>query len=169
MILFITLEVSISSLRQVSLTKSQLVPTLSMVLPYLDVSANQEYVVQRIRDLASGGCISDFRWNKGADFKGRKWDEDLPNDSMMVMHMLCTYLDFQLPSDPKYCDGKTFASQYFMKTPDKPGTNLTDLSAIENICWQKYQRMNFGKAYSFICIFFKKSVIVFRKEVGTIV
>ncbi|XP_033647233.1 transmembrane protein 209-like [Asterias rubens] len=119
-------EVSISSLRQVSLTKRQLVPTLSMVLPYLDVSANQEYVVQRMRDLASGGCISDFRWNKGADFKGRKWDEDLPNDSGMVMHMLCTYLDFQLPSDPKYCDGKTFASQYFMKTPDKPDLKKKD-------------------------------------------
>ncbi|XP_038067904.1 transmembrane protein 209-like [Patiria miniata] len=119
-------EVSISSLRQVSLTKSQLVPTLSMVLPYLDVSANQEYVVQRIRELASGGCMSDFRWNKGCDFKGRKWDEDLPSDCAMVMHMLCTYLDFRLPSDPKHPDGKTFASQYFMKTPDKPDLKKKD-------------------------------------------
>ncbi|XP_022081205.1 transmembrane protein 209-like isoform X1 [Acanthaster planci] len=119
-------EVSLSSLRQVSLTKSQVVPTLSMVLPYLDVSANQEYVVQRIRELASGGCISDFRWDRGGDFKGRKWDEDLPSDCVMVMHMLCSYLDFQLPSDPKHPDGKTFTSQYFMKTPDKPDLKKKD-------------------------------------------
>ena len=43
------LEVSISSLRQVTQTRSQCVQTLKMVLPYLDVHSNQEYVVQRIR------------------------------------------------------------------------------------------------------------------------
>lgn len=64
----------------------------------------------------------------------------------MVMHMMCTYLDFQLPSDPKYCDGKTFASQYFMKTPDKPGTNPTNLPAIVQICQQKFKDIMFQKS-----------------------
>ena len=36
------------------------------------------------------------------------------------MHILCTYLDSRLPVDIKYPDGKTFTSQYFLKTPDKP-------------------------------------------------
>lgn len=36
------------------------------------------------------------------------------------MHMLCTYMDARLPAQPKYPDGKTFTSQYFVKTPDKP-------------------------------------------------
>ncbi len=39
----------------------------------------------------------------------------------IVIHALCTYLDSRLPPHPKYPDGKTFTSQYFMKTPDKPG------------------------------------------------
>ncbi len=39
----------------------------------------------------------------------------------IIMHMLCTYMDARLPAHPKYPDGKTFTSQYFMKTPDKPG------------------------------------------------
>lgn len=25
--------------------------------------------------------MSSFRWNRGGDFKGRKWDTDLPTDS----------------------------------------------------------------------------------------
>jgi len=38
----------------------------------------------------------------------------------VVMHMLCTYLDARLPPDLRYPDGKTFSSQHFIKTPDKP-------------------------------------------------
>ena len=37
------------------------------------------------------------------------------------MHMFCTYLDSRLPPHPKYPDGKTFTSQHFSHTPDKPG------------------------------------------------
>lgn len=32
-------------------------------------------------ELSQGGCMSSFRWNRGGDFKGRKWDTDLPTDS----------------------------------------------------------------------------------------
>lgn len=35
--------------------------------------------------------------------------------------MFCTYLDSRLPPHPKYPDGKTFTSQHFIQTPDKPG------------------------------------------------
>ena len=38
------------------------------------------------------------------------------------MHVFCTYLDSRLPPHPKYPDGKTFTSQHFIQTPDKPGT-----------------------------------------------
>ena len=34
-----------------------------------------------LSDLAKGGCMSDFRWNQGSEFKGRKWDQDLPSDA----------------------------------------------------------------------------------------
>ncbi len=41
-------EVSISTLKSLSVTKSQLVPTLSRVIPYLEVCSNQEYLVHRL-------------------------------------------------------------------------------------------------------------------------
>lgn len=39
------------------------------------------------------------------------------------MHVFCTYLDSRLPPHPKYPDGKTFTSQHFLQTPDKPGSD----------------------------------------------
>jgi len=41
-------SVSLSVLRHVAITKSQLVPTLHSVIPYLDVCSNQEYLVKRL-------------------------------------------------------------------------------------------------------------------------
>lgn len=41
--------------------------------------------------------------------------------TQILMHVLCTYLDSRLPPHPKYPDGKTFTSQHFIQTPDKPG------------------------------------------------
>lgn len=42
---------------------SSYVPTLANVLPFLEMSTNQEYLVQRIRELARGSGINDYRWN----------------------------------------------------------------------------------------------------------
>lgn len=42
--------------------------------------------------------------------------------TQIIMHVFCTYLDSRLPPHPKYPDGKTFTSQHFIQTPDKPGT-----------------------------------------------
>ncbi|POI33257.1 hypothetical protein CIB84_002990 [Bambusicola thoracicus] len=74
-------EASISSLKQAALVKAPLIPTLNAIVQYLDLTPNQEYLVERIKELSQGGCMSSFRWNRGGDFKGRKWDTDLPTDS----------------------------------------------------------------------------------------
>lgn len=42
-------ESSIASLKQVAMLKSSQLPTLNQLIPYLDLSSNQEYVVQRIK------------------------------------------------------------------------------------------------------------------------
>ncbi|XP_064417280.1 mesoderm-specific transcript homolog protein isoform X2 [Latimeria chalumnae] len=123
-------EASISSLKQAALVKAPLIPSLSTIVQYLDITANQEYLVERIKELAHGGCMSSFRWNGGGDFKGRKWDTDLPTDSAIIMHMFCTYLDSRLPPHPKYPDGKTFTSQHFIQTPDKPDTSNEHLFCV---------------------------------------
>ncbi|KAM8972946.1 transmembrane protein 209 [Pelodytes ibericus] len=123
-------ESSISSLKQAALLKAPLIPTLNIIVQYLDITPNQEYLYERIKELSHGGCMSSFRWNAGGDFKGRKWDTDLPTDSAIVMHVFCTYLDSRLPPHPKYPDGKTFTSQHFIQTPDKPDISRENLMCI---------------------------------------
>ena len=49
--IFFFAGVSINSLRNVALTKSQHVPSLNSVIPYLDVTTNQEYLINRIEGL----------------------------------------------------------------------------------------------------------------------
>ncbi|XP_072003602.1 transmembrane protein 209 [Engystomops pustulosus] len=123
-------ESSISSLKQAALVKAQLIPSLNVIVQYLDVTPNQEYLFERIKELSHGGCMSSFRWNGGGDYKGRKWDTDLPTDSVILMHVFCTYLDSRLPPHPKYPDGKTFTSQHFVQTPDKPDTTNENVFCI---------------------------------------
>ncbi|XP_060573852.1 transmembrane protein 209-like [Ruditapes philippinarum] len=114
-------EVGVSVLKQLALTKSIHIPTLNALVPYLECSDNQEYLVKRIKELGSDGCFSEYYWcSGGSDGNyGNTWGEHLPTDAGLVMHMLCCYLDARLPPDLKYPDGKTFTSQHFMKTPDK--------------------------------------------------
>ncbi|XP_070610595.1 transmembrane protein 209 isoform X4 [Erythrolamprus reginae] len=123
-------EASLSSLKQAALVKGPLVPTLNTIVQYLDLTPNQEYLVERIKELSQGGCMSSFRWNRGGDFKARTWDTDLPTDCGILMHVFCTYLDSRLPPHPKYPDGKTFTSQHFIQTPDKPDMSNENLFCI---------------------------------------
>ncbi|KAM5171143.1 transmembrane protein 209 [Mantella aurantiaca] len=74
--------------------------------------------------------MSSFRWNGGGAFKGRKWDTDLPTDSAILIHVFCTYFDSRLPAHPKYPNGKTFTSQHFLQTPDKPDTSNENVFCI---------------------------------------
>ncbi|XP_073420692.1 transmembrane protein 209-like [Dendrobates tinctorius] len=123
-------ESSISSLKQAAIVKAPLIPSLNVIVQYLDITPNQEYLFERIKELSHGGCMSSYRWNGGGDFKGRKWDTDLPTDSAILMHVFCTYLDSRLPPHPKYPDGKTFTSQHFVQTPDKPDTTNENVFCI---------------------------------------
>lgn len=59
---------------------SSYVPTLSMVLPFLEMSTNQEYLVQRIRELARGSGINDYRWNSSNTYD-LNWDEHVTTDA----------------------------------------------------------------------------------------
>nr|XP_022296635.1 transmembrane protein 209-like [Crassostrea virginica]XP_022296636.1 transmembrane protein 209-like [Crassostrea virginica] len=122
-------EVGVSTLKQLALTKGPYVPTLNAVVPYLDFSSNQEYLVKRIKDLGKDGCMGEFCWNSGGDY-GKEWGEHLPTDAALVMHLFCSYMDSRLPAQPKYPDGKTFTSQHFIKTPDKPNLDKEDTVCI---------------------------------------
>lgn len=111
--------VNLFALHQIAVTKCQHLPSLLAILPYLDMHLNQEYLVQRLRDLARGGCLGDFKWNSGGSYGDKPWCDDLPTDSAIVIHVLCCYLDAFLPPEPHFPEGKPFSSKYFKKTPEK--------------------------------------------------
>lgn len=138
-------EVSLTTLRQVSLTKSQHLPTLNGLLPYLDITSNQEYLIHRLKELAKSGCMSEFHWNGGGNFKGKSWSDHLPTDCAIVMHVFCTYMDSRLPPDPHYPDGKTFTSQYFKKTPDKLDINKDTLCIYQSRIIPPHYRVVIGE------------------------
>jgi hypothetical protein len=57
---------------------------LPLLVPFLELSSNQEYLVKRIKELAKSSCITDYRWNSGSSFNGIAWDEHLPTDSAVI-------------------------------------------------------------------------------------
>lgn len=57
------------------------IPMLPLIISFLEMSSNQEYLVQRIKSLSKGSCIGDYRWNSGSPYNGLNWDEHLPTDS----------------------------------------------------------------------------------------
>ncbi|KAM9468288.1 transmembrane protein 209 [Clarias gariepinus] len=143
-------EASIGNLKQAAVAKASAIPTLNTIVQYLDITSNQEYLVERIKELAHSGCMSSFRWNNGGNLKNRKWDTDLPTDSAVLMNILCTYLDSRLPPHPKYPDGKTFTSQHFIQTPNKPDLSNENLFCIHqsSINPPHYQLVYQGHVYS---------------------
>uniref|UniRef100_A0A224YKK6 Cytochrome n=1 Tax=Rhipicephalus zambeziensis TaxID=60191 RepID=A0A224YKK6_9ACAR len=139
-------EANPSTLQQVALSKGQHVPTLASLLPYLDLNSNHEYLVQRIKELARGGCMSDFRWNSGSqNYRGKPWSDSLPTDSAIVLHLLCTYLNSRLPPDPRFPDGKTFTSQFFHKAPNKPSADKDVLCIYQTSMLPPHYRVIVGE------------------------
>ncbi|XP_067928785.1 transmembrane protein 209-like [Watersipora subatra] len=128
-------EVNVSTLKNVAFVKSTLVPTLNNIIPYLEASSSQEYLVSRIKALGNDGCLAAFNWDGGAPFKGKPWEDHLPTDSAIVMHALCTYLDARLPCNPKYAEGKAFSSEHYMSTQEKP--NFTQKTDYLTLCQTK--------------------------------
>ncbi|XP_054278113.1 transmembrane protein 209-like isoform X2 [Macrosteles quadrilineatus] len=95
------------------------VPSLARLVPFLEISQNQEYVVSRIKELARGGCMSEYHWSSGGMWEGKEWTPALPTDSALVLHLLATYLDCQLPQT-SLPDTRPFSSQHLVKQPNKP-------------------------------------------------
>ncbi|XP_037944362.1 transmembrane protein 209-like [Teleopsis dalmanni] len=109
---------------------NQNIPILPLIVPFLEVSSNQEYLVQRIKELARGSCIADYQWNSGSSYLGNKWDEHLPTDSAILFHLFCVYLDSQLRPLPQG-GGRPFYSRYILKGDEKRSAKDT-IAAVQN-------------------------------------
>ncbi|CAG9834640.1 unnamed protein product [Diabrotica balteata] len=112
---------------------SQFIPSLPALLPFLEVTTNQEYLEMRIRDLAKGGCMSEFKWNGGGKYNGKEWDESLPTDCAVVMHLLASYLDTQLIPLPNMPDTKAFSGNHFIRVADKAPTLTSNSFYIQEV------------------------------------
>jgi len=114
-------EVGLSTLKRVAKIDASV--DLDLMIQYLEIHENQEYLVKRIKTLAKGGCMSNFNSVGGDSFKDKPWSEALPTDASIVLHCFASYLDSQLPLTSFYPDLKAFTRQHVVKTPDK--VNLT--------------------------------------------
>lgn len=106
------------------------VPTLPMIIPFLEMSTNQEYLVKRIRDLAHGKCISDYRWNSGTAYGGVSWNDHMPTDSAILFHLFCTYFDSQLLPLPNR--NRPFFSQYVIEIDGNKKSQMEILGEVKN-------------------------------------
>ncbi|KAL1110550.1 hypothetical protein AAG570_008078 [Ranatra chinensis] len=96
------------------------IPSLPFLIPFLQLSSNQQYIVQRIKELAIGSSMSEYRWKSGGKFNDKEWDSHLPTDAELVMHLVCTYLDSQLPLLPTQPDARPFTTKYLVKVKEQP-------------------------------------------------
>ncbi|XP_065674400.1 transmembrane protein 209 isoform X2 [Hydra vulgaris] len=124
--------VSQLALQNLASSKTQQLPSLPSVILYLEVSPNQEYLVSRLKELATGGCLRLYKWDGGGTFKNNPWNSDLPTDAQVLMHLFCTYMDTHLPANPRYPSGKSFSGLYFLKTPAKTSERTSNLSLYQS-------------------------------------
>ncbi|XP_011880588.1 PREDICTED: transmembrane protein 209 [Vollenhovia emeryi] len=92
------------------------IPTLPTLVPFLELCNNQEYLVKRIKALAKGGSMSEFKWNGGGSHNGKEWDSSLPTDSAIIMHLISTYMDTQLEAPLDQPDARPFTSRYMARS-----------------------------------------------------
>uniref|UniRef100_A0A1B0G556 Uncharacterized protein n=1 Tax=Glossina morsitans morsitans TaxID=37546 RepID=A0A1B0G556_GLOMM len=86
-------------------------PTLPLIVQFLDITDNQMYLVQRIKDLADGWCIANYNWDSGSDKLYFKWNDQLPTDAAIIFHFFCVYFDTQLLPLPHKAN-RPFYSRY---------------------------------------------------------
>lgn len=92
------------------------IPTLPTLVPFLELSSNQDYLVNRIKVLAKGGSMSEFKWNGGGSYNGKEWDCSLPTDTAIVMHLVSSYMDTQLEAPLDQPDARPFTSRYIARS-----------------------------------------------------
>lgn len=64
--------------------------------------------------------MSEYRWSSGGNLNGKNWEEHLPTDAAVIMHLIATYLDSQLLPLPHHPDGRPFTTHHFIRSPEKP-------------------------------------------------
>ncbi|XP_022665625.1 uncharacterized protein LOC111252276 [Varroa destructor] len=102
-------------------TRPDLVPGLDKIIPFLQFTTNQEYLVNRYRDFCIGGALSKVNWSRGSG----AWNENLPTDAELLMLAFCTYMDVRVPIDADYLEGRRFTQQHVYDATKEAETRRT--------------------------------------------
>ncbi|VDP39510.1 unnamed protein product [Schistosoma margrebowiei] len=120
--LYPVFSTSLATLQQFSSLKYQYLPTLPVLLAFLDFMKDQGYLVNRLHELARESCLQEFRWDSGSKSTEWPWKEHLPSDSIILLHLFATYVDTRMPPHPKCLSGRVFSQLNVVRLPDKPDT-----------------------------------------------
>jgi len=93
-------------------------PLLGNVMKVLEIS-QREYLVQRIKELAAGNCMANFKWNTSAKPMEKEKAAELPTDAKIIILLFCAFMDLKLPKQPLF-EEKPFSSKHFIASTDKP-------------------------------------------------
>ncbi len=110
---------------------------------FLDLNPNRRYVINRLKDLGKQTFslpLSQMMFNGGADYEGMKWNETLPTDVHIVMHLFRTLFDLKasyMQSGPR-----SFSAKYFLDLSSLPSNldkkNKLPKNSLVMIQTQKY-------------------------------
>ena len=132
-------QASVSQLNSLAVS-SKLLRSLPILIPYLEVTKRQEYLIQRLNELAINGCISGYHWNNGGLYNNKEWIDYLPTDASLLMHIFCTYMDSRLL--PRYPNLKPFTTQYFYREPNKKSNDLNSVIKSQSLIeYQQFQEV----------------------------
>merc|ERR1712038_322794 len=140
-------KIGIDKLRKVASLPHILerIPSLDALMPFLEISNQQEYLVNRFSELSSGGAMSSYKWNSGGRFKGNEWSDKFPTDAEIVMNSVAAYLDVRMPKHYHYSgniDGKPFTGTYYLKKLNSDLQKNTS-SKSENASDPKAEKLSF--------------------------
>lgn len=120
-------SVGLERLKKMASTNQHLlqhIPMLPKVIPFLDLTTNQEYMVARIRELAKGSCMQNYKFKSISFNQPDQNNDHIPSDAGIIFHLFCTYLDSQLHPLPDI--SRAFYSRYIVLGDVKK-------SSVENI------------------------------------
>ncbi|KAF8561280.1 hypothetical protein P879_08885 [Paragonimus westermani] len=142
---------TLDTLQLLCSTKYQYLPTLPVLLSFLEFTKDHGYLVNRLRELSRGGCLEEFRWDSGSRSSCWPWKEHLPNDSLILLHMFSTYMDARMPPHPKCLTGRVFSQLCVVRHPDKPDLKSKFNTQLYQLSVQPphFKLVLNGKVYSF--------------------
>ncbi|RKP25135.1 cytochrome B561, N terminal-domain-containing protein [Syncephalis pseudoplumigaleata] len=117
----------------------------------------RDYIISRIKELATGGVLSAYRWDGGAlVWNGdKKWTPEMPCDAQLILHLFCTFLDLVTPdNDATFPMNVPFSSVHYLAEGTKPDSNVAIqikqvkkypphyCLVVDNKCWDIYPKRN---------------------------